>query len=118
MKIIPLFWVSNIRDALAFYTKVLDFELKYPEAPLEDWGVELVNGDAELQLSSTDGTPGITVNVYVDDVDRLFALYKKRGLDTSNSSGVHHSPISQTWERREYYVEDADGNTLRFSAPL
>jgi|SRR6185436_9968951 len=118
MKIIPLFWVSNIKEALAFYTEVLDFELKYPDEPLEDWGVEVVNGDAELQLSSTDGTQGVTVNVYVDDVDHLFARYINRGLKTPGGTGVHHAPISQTWGRREFYVEDADGNTLRFSAPF
>ena len=118
MKIIPLFWVSNIKEAVAFYTQVLDFELKYPEAPLEEWGVELVHGDAELVLSSTDGSQGVIVNVYVDDVDQLFARYVARGLNPPGGTGVHHSPIDQTWERREFYVEDADGNTLRFTAPL
>jgi hypothetical protein len=31
---------------------------------------------------------------------------------------VHEGPIDQTWGTREFYVEDLDGNTLRFTQPL
>jgi len=49
-------------------------------------------------------------------VDALFAKYKDRGLDTSAKldSPVHQGPVDQTWGRRELYVTDPDGNTLRF----
>ena len=35
----------------AFYTGILDFELKYKEASANDWVVDLVNGEAKLQLT-------------------------------------------------------------------
>ena len=120
MKLIPLLKVRNIHEAVAFYTKVLDFQLKYPDAPLNEYCVDLINGEAELQLTMTDGVPGIAVYVYVDDVDALFQKYIQRGLTTPHkeNSPVHESPLNQTWGMREFYVTDADGNTLRFSTPI
>jgi uncharacterized glyoxalase superfamily protein PhnB len=70
-------------------------------------------------LTETDGTSGISVYVYVEDVDALFKKYMERGLITprKENSPVHESPVDQTWGMREFYVTDADGNTLRFAAP-
>lgn len=120
MKLIPLLKVKNIKEAIAFYTGILDFELKYPEASMNEFGVDLINGDAELQLTSMEGISGTVVNVRVDEVDKLFSKYLKRGLDTSGKkeSPVHQSPLNQTWGTREFYVTDSDGNTLRFAMPL
>lgn len=30
-------------------------------------------------------------------------------------SMVHEGPIDQSWGTREFYVDDPDGNTLRFT---
>lgn len=115
---VPLFRCSDMKKAIAFYTTVLDFTLKEPDASPDDWVVDLVNGDAELVLTSLDGdqSRGIAINVRVDDVDSLFQKYKTRGLDTSHKteSPVHQGPLNQSWGTREFYVTDADGNTLRF----
>lgn len=102
------------------YTEILDFALKYLEGGLSIFCVDLITGAAALQLTETDGLFGVAVNVYVDDVDSLFKKYKSRGLDVSpkKESPVHQSPLDQSWGRREFYVTDADGNTLRFSAPV
>lgn len=120
MKLIPLLRVKNIKAAIAFYTRVLDYELKYPDEELNVFCVDLINGEAELQLSETDGIYGIAVNVLVGDVDSLFRKYIKQGLITpkKENSPVHESPVNQTWGRREFYVTDADGNTLRFTQPI
>jgi hypothetical protein len=40
---------------LAFYTGVLDFEKKTAGASDTDWVVDLVHGDAEIQLSQHAG---------------------------------------------------------------
>lgn len=32
--------------------------------------------------------------------------------------GVHEGPINQSWGTREFYVDDPDGNTLRFTQSL
>ena len=121
MKMIPLFRTRNMKEAIVFYTNILDFELSEPGASPNDWVVLLANGDAELMLTSLEGDQklGIAANVLVDNIDELFEKYKKRGLDTSRKvdSPVHQGPIDQTWGTREFYVTDDDGNTLRFCKP-
>src|SRR5687768_15343569 len=119
MKFIPLLKVSNISEAAAFYTNVLGFSLKYPREELNKYSVDLVQGDAQLMLTETDGTFGISVYVYVEDVDALFKKCIQRGLiiPRTENSPVHESPVDQTWGMREFYVTDADGNTLRFATP-
>ena len=122
MKMIPLFRCRIMKDAISFYTTILDFELKDADASPEDWVVLLKNGDAELMLTSleADQKIGIAANVQVEQIDELFAKYRGRGLDISNKQGspVHQGPIDQSWGNREFYVTDADGNTLRFFKPL
>ena len=122
MKMIPIFRCRNMKEAVSFYTGILDFELKDPDALSDDWVVALKNGDAELLLTSLEGDQkiGIAVNVLIQDIDKLFEKYIQRGLDTSNKedSPVHQGPFNQSWGNREFYVTDADGNTLRFIQPI
>ena len=118
MKMIPLFKCRNMKNAVDFYTRILDFKLKYAESSVNDSVVDLINEGAELQLTvlESDRLFGSVVNVWVDDVDGLFNKYIERGLDTSpkKDSPVHQGPLNQTWGTREFYVTDAEGNTLRF----
>src|SRR5688500_2723758 len=122
MKIIPLFKVQSMQRAIAHYTEVLDFELTDPNDSADSYVVDLAKGEAALQLTilESDQLLGSVANLMVDDVDSLFARYKSRGLDTAGKkdSPVHQGPIDQTWGRREFYVTDPDGNTLRFCQPL
>lgn len=123
IKIVPVFKVRDLKQAIAFYTKVLDFELPYAEEDAYKWGgADLVKGGAELQLTTyeSDSLFGSVVNIWVDDVDDLFQKYIGRGLDTSRKkeSPVHQGPLNQTWGTREFYVTDSDGNTLRFCKVL
>jgi uncharacterized glyoxalase superfamily protein PhnB len=121
MKMIPLLRVRSMEEAIAFYTTVLDFELKYPGTADDDWVVDLVNGSAELQLTSLEGNQkgiGIAVNVRVEEVDELFAKFLKRGLVRKEGSPVHQAPLNQTWGMREFYVTDPSGNTLRYGRPI
>lgn len=107
-----------MQKAIAFYTGILDFELKYTEASANDWVVDLVNDNIELQLTIAEGDYlfGSVCNIWVNEVDELFQKYLQRGLDNSNKkdSPVHQGPTNQTWGTREFYVTDVDGNTLRF----
>lgn len=118
MRMIPLFRVTDLPNAIYFYTKVLDFTLKDPSASSEDWVILLENGEADLMLTRVEGDQkiGIATNVLVSDIDKLFRRYQARGLDQSHktNSPVHQEPIDQTWGTREFYVTDPDGNTLRF----
>lgn len=122
MKMGPLFKCRDMNKAIVFYTHILDFVLKYPEESPDDGVVDLINGEVELQLTvyESERLFGSVVNVWVDDVDGLFAKYRERGLDTSHKEGspVHQGSVDQTWGRREFYVTDSDGNTLRFVKTL
>jgi catechol 2,3-dioxygenase-like lactoylglutathione lyase family enzyme len=110
-----------MREAIHFYTSILDFQLAAEDSP-DDVVVDLYNGEASLQLTSLKGNQkgGFAVNVFVDNVDILFKKYISRGLNVSDKkqSPVHQGPVDQTWGRREFYVTDADGNTLRFAQRL
>ncbi len=122
MRITPIIKCRDMAISLSFYTGVLDFVLKEPGSSVRPPVVDLAKGDAELQLSvlSGDGAFGSAVNVLVDDVDRLFREFVRRGLKTSGYDGspVHQGPVNQTWGMREFYVTDPDGNTLRFRQPI
>ena len=120
MKIIPLLRCNDLKEAIIFYTHVLDFTIKYPHEADNDWGVELINDDAEIILTSGDGTPRIPISIRVDDVDAIFKKYIGRGLIVPNNpnSPVHNGPIDQSWGTREFYVNDPGGNTLRFASPI
>ena len=121
MAIIPTVRSSNMRQSVAFYTTVLDFEIAGGESTLDDpTYIELKRGDDWLILSSHrgDGVFGQAIVVTTDDVDGLFRTFRARGLQTPGNPDaptlVHEGPIDQTWGTRELYVDDPDGNTLRF----
>lgn len=115
---VPLFKCLDMKASVAFYTQILDFEFKYIDANDNDAVVDLVNEDAELQLTifEHDTLYGSAVNVWVNDVDGLFEKYIVRGLNQSKKkdSPAHQNPVNQIWGTREFYVTDSDGNTLRF----
>jgi catechol 2,3-dioxygenase-like lactoylglutathione lyase family enzyme len=107
-----------MRAALAFYTRVLDFVRVYGDGTDDPSCSVLVRGGGHLLLSSHrgDGEFGQAVVVLTDDVDALFHKFKGRGLVTPGNprSPAHEGPIDQSWGTREFYVDDPDGNTLRF----
>ena len=120
MPIIPTIRCRCMKASIAFYTEILDFACVEAEEGLGDpsFAVLTRKGDT-LFLSSHrgDGEFGQAVVVLADDVDALFRLYRERGLKTPGKpdSPVHEGPIDQTWGTREFYVDDPDGNTLRFT---
>jgi uncharacterized glyoxalase superfamily protein PhnB len=121
MQFIPLFKVRDMREAIRHYTEVLDFRMTWPEDTADSPVVDLGHEQMELQLTTheSDRLFGSVVNVFVADVDSLFAKYQSRGLETNKpGSPVEQGPVDQTWGRREFYVKDADGNMLRFCQPI
>jgi hypothetical protein len=122
VKLIPLFKVSDMRAAIHHYTEVLDFVMTCPEDNPDSPVVDLGHEQMELQITSLESEKlfGSVVNVWVNDVDVLFTKFINRGLDISSkkNSPVHSGPVDQTWGRREFYVTDVDGNTLRYCQKL
>ena len=121
MAIIPTLRCRSMRKALEFYTGVLDFERVDGADSLDDPTFSVVSREGDqLFLSSHrgDGVFGAVVAVMTDNVDALFREYRGRGLQTpgdpESPQEVHEGPIDQSWGTREFYVDDPDGNTLRF----
>lgn len=120
MAIIPTVKCSALKRSIAFYTGVLDFEVRREWSDETDPGFAwLTRGGDVLHLSSHrgDGVFGQAIVVDVPEVDSLFATFSARGLDPSGKpdSPVHQGPLDQTWGTREFYVDDPDDNTLRFT---
>jgi catechol 2,3-dioxygenase-like lactoylglutathione lyase family enzyme len=125
MSIIATVRCKNMKASLEFYTKVLDFEWIDGDDELDDPSFSVLKrGDGLIFLSSHrgDGEYGSCVAVLTDDVDTVFRKFRSRGLKTPGNPesprAVHEGPIDQSWGTREFYVDDPDGNTLRFTQGL
>src|SRR5579862_9570711 len=121
MKIVPVIKSSDLQRSLHFYTRVLDFERKWPgyeDREMANGVIDLVRDGAELQLSrhSGDGVFGSVNRVFVDDVDERYVTFRARGLNTTQrpESQIHTAPVDQTWGLREFAVTVPDGNNLCF----
>jgi catechol 2,3-dioxygenase-like lactoylglutathione lyase family enzyme len=117
--IVPLMHCRNMARSVQFYTTILDFTLPgtRPENESPSFSI-LQRAGNELHISSHcgDGVFGNVCAIISDDVNRLFSLFVRNGLriPPAGDSPVHHSPVDQTWGTREFYVDDPDGNTIRF----
>src|SRR5690349_10274086 len=119
MAIIPTVRCRNLKASLDFYTKILDFRRSDGSDPVGDSGFAILSRAGDLLFLSTgtgDGEFGQAVVVMTEDVDALFSKFLSRGLVPPGGEGpVHNGPTDQTWGTREFYVDDPDGNTLRFT---
>ncbi len=118
MALIPALRCSRIKQAVAFYTKTLDFHVA-DDGALDDPAFIFLRRAGDLLALSSHGNgpiPRSSVIVMVEDVDALFKKFLSRGLKPAKpESPVHQGPTDQTWGTREFYVDDPDGNTLAFT---
>jgi catechol 2,3-dioxygenase-like lactoylglutathione lyase family enzyme len=119
MSLMPIVRCNRLAVSLRFYEDLLEFRRVDGGESIGDPGFcMLARGDDVLFLSSYagDGVFGQAISVPVSDVDRLFAELRTRGLKIPEGRGspVHEAPVDQTWGTREFYVDDPDGNTIRF----
>ena len=121
MPIIPVLHCRLIQPALAFYTRKLDFELVGGDGRSEDPAYCVLARRGEYVILSShagDGVAGQAVVITSDDVDAEWARLRASGHaagSEASRSPVHAGPLEQTWGTREFYVDDPDGNTLRFT---
>jgi catechol 2,3-dioxygenase-like lactoylglutathione lyase family enzyme len=119
MAIIPTVRCTRMQTSLGFYTNVLDFKVTDGPADLSDPAVAVLERAGDILILSThggDGKAGQAVVVMTEGVDALFETFIARGLvPPDRDSPVHHGPTDQSWGTREFYVDDPDGNTLRFT---
>lgn len=121
MPIIPTIRCRRLSDSLRFYTSILDFRLVGGDEDASDPGFRALEREGDwVYLSSHggDGEFGQAIVVTCDDVDALVRSFRARGLvtpgDPAAPKQVHEGPIDQSWGTREFYVDDPDGNTVRF----
>ncbi|MFI4974903.1 MAG: bleomycin resistance protein [Caulobacterales bacterium] len=111
---IPLLHVSASKPAEAFYRERLGFALRVANRgeAADPCFMSLSRDGIELHLSSFagDGVAGGAVTFIVDDVDALHRELAERGAP------IALAPVDQTWGSREMYVQDPDGNSIRFQA--
>ena len=119
MAIIPTIRCRDMRRSIHFYTHVLDFTRADDREADDDFGfAELARAGDRIFLSTGagDGEFGQAIVVMTEDVDALWEKFLGRGHVPPRSEGpVHLGPTDQTWGTREFYVDDPDGNTLRFT---
>jgi catechol 2,3-dioxygenase-like lactoylglutathione lyase family enzyme len=111
-----------MRKTLAFYIDVLDFERVDGDDDLADPSFSVLTREGDRLILSShrgDGAFGQAIVITTDNVDALVHRFRKRGLRTPGNPDapkkVHEGPIDQSWGTREFYVDDPDGNTLRFT---
>jgi catechol 2,3-dioxygenase-like lactoylglutathione lyase family enzyme len=115
---IPVLHVSDSAAAEDFYCNRLGFRREFAHrldaAKPDPCYMGLSRDGVWLHVSSLsgDGVSGGVVNLVVDDVDALHAEFVAKHVPIATG------PVDQTWGTREMYVKDADGNSIRFQAPL
>lgn len=111
---IPVLHVSRAEAAEEFYCGRLGFRRRFayrPDASRPDpcyMGLEREGVWLHVSSFSGDAVSGGVVFLTVEDVDALHAELVARGV------AVDAGPTDQTWGNREMYVNDEDGNSVRF----
>jgi catechol 2,3-dioxygenase-like lactoylglutathione lyase family enzyme len=110
---IPVLHVRSSTAAEEFYCDRLSFRQTFAYRPFggtEPCYMGLTRDDVRLHVSSFagDGVAGGVVFLEVDDVDELHKELKAKGVI------IDLEPTDQSWGNREMYVNDPDGNSIRF----
>ncbi len=116
---IPILAVRDLPEAIAFYTRVLDFAVTFswPEEQPCHAGLRRGADELHLNLAREGGRHGRSSTIILcEDVDAVFADFVARGFrpPVRPESPVHEGPLEQTWGCREVYIDDPSGNTLVF----
>ena len=110
---IPVLHVTSSIAAEEFYCGRLGFAQTFAYRPfggVDPCYMGLTRDDVELHVSSFsgDGVAGGAVFLGVEDVDALHNELKGNGVV------IDLEPTDQSWGNREMYVNDPDGNSIRF----
>ena len=110
---IPVLHVTSSAAAEKFYCASLGFRQAFAYRPFggaDPCYMGVTRDDVELHLSSFsgDGVSGGVVFLVVKDVDQLHEELKAKGI------AIELEPTDQSWGNREMYINDPDGNSIRF----
>lgn len=108
-RIAPIFAVRDVAAAMTFYERLGFAVRRFPGA---EYGFA-TRGDVEIHLGlARPGLEGTSAAyLFVDDADRLAALWRTAGAEV-------HPPEDTEWGQREGALVDPDGNIIRFGSPL
>ena len=111
---IPVLHVASSEVATEFFCRKLGFERRFAyridDSKADPCYMGLTRDGVWIHVSSFSGdsVAGGAVYITVDDVDRLCADLAERGVTADLE------PTDQSWGNREMYIEDPDGNSVRF----
>ena len=111
---IPVLHVSSSTAAEQYYCGGLGFKQRFayrPDEPKpEPCYMALERDGVIFHVSSFlgDGVSGGVATFIVDDLDALHAELIERRVP------IELEPTQQSWDNREMYVQDPDGNSIRF----
>lgn len=111
---IPVLHVTSSTAAEQYFCGGLGFQRRFayrPDEPRpEPCYMGLERDSVILHVSSFpgDGVSGGVATFIVDDVDVLHAELIERGV------AIDLAPTDQSWDTREMYLLDPDGNSIRF----
>jgi catechol 2,3-dioxygenase-like lactoylglutathione lyase family enzyme len=111
---IPVLHVSSAAAAEEFYCGRLGFRRAFAYRVHDDRAdpcyMGLTRDGVQLHVSSFSGDAvvGGVVVLLVEDVDALHAELMAKGV------AISLPPTDQSWGNREMYVNDPDGNSIRF----
>lgn len=102
----PVFHVSDVEAAVAFYRDVLGFAEDFRFGTYVGLKLDVFS----LHLSQSDGrVGGGNVYVFCDDVDSYFA-----NRVTGKVMDVVQPPANAPYGMRDFIIRDPDGNQLSF----
>jgi catechol 2,3-dioxygenase-like lactoylglutathione lyase family enzyme len=119
VQVTPFMHVEDLERALAFFTGILGFEIRYRVANYAYVHRETA-GFRLLEQRGADGAPpgNRRFAYYIDlhDVDALYAELKPK-LDTLPKGDVY-GPANQSYGQRELLVLAPDGNLIAFGQAI
>ena len=111
----PVFPVTDLANALAYYTDKLLFTVKFEWADQDSGPVRyaiLENGRCELHLSIGSAAHRASAYFFVDRVRNYYDTVVAKGAIITGDIE------DQPWDMREFEVADPDGNRLIFGEHL
>ena len=124
MSISPFVRCSEIKSSLAFYTKLLDFEVAQAPDPDPNSFMSMYaflhreGSFVHLSQHAGDGVFGSVIYIRVKELDKIYSRFIDNGLKIQKTSGITLEPVEQTWGMKEFYVTDPDGNRIRFGEQI
>jgi len=111
----PIFPVTDVRRAIAYYTMSLMFEIGFEWSDSDSEPVRyavLQSGNTELHLTETEAPRETIAYFFVDGVQMYYEEVRRHGAQITREIEDH------PWEMREFEVADPDGNLIVFGEHL